>query len=135
MTVRNYQGSCHCGAISYEAEIDLAQGTGKCNCSFCMKTRAWKAFVRPETFRILSGADHATPYRKHPQAPIKHFCRTCGVYTHETGSADYMGGDFVGIFLASLDNAEDSELASAPIRYSDGRNNAWQNSPAETAYL
>jgi hypothetical protein len=46
-----------------------------------------------------------------------------------------MGGDFVGIFLASLDDVEDSDLAGAPVRFSDGRNNAWQNPPAETAYL
>jgi hypothetical protein len=135
MTMQKYQGSCHCGAVSYEAEIDLAQGSGKCNCSFCMKSRAWKSFVRPEAFRILSGADHATSYRKHPQAPVKHFCSTCGIYTHETGNADYMGGDFVGIFLASLDDVEDSDLVGAPVRFSDGRNNAWQNPPAETAYL
>jgi hypothetical protein len=100
-----------------------------------MKTRAWKSFVRPEAFRILSGADHLTAYHKHPQAPLKHFCRRCGVYTHETGSAAYMGGEFVGIFLATLDTAEDSELAGAPVRYSDGRNDGWQNAPAGTAYL
>jgi hypothetical protein len=100
-----------------------------------MKTRAWKTFVRPDAFRILRGADHSKAYRKHPQAPIKHFCPTCGVYTHETGSADYMGGEFVGIFLASLDDAKDAELAGAPVRYSDGRANSWQDPPAETAFL
>jgi hypothetical protein len=135
MTARTYRGSCHCGAISYEANIDLAQGTGKCNCSFCKKARAWKSFVRPDAFRLLSGPDQSMTYHKHPQAPVKHFCPTCGVHTHETGSADYMGGDFVGIFLATLDTAEDSELAAAPVRYSDGRNNAWQNPPSETAHL
>ena len=135
MTVKSYQGSCHCGAVSHEVEIDLAQGTGKCNCSFCMKTRAWKSFVKPEAFRILSGADHGRAYHKHPEAPIKHFCPTCGVYTHEMGSADYMGGDFVGVFLASLDNAADEELANAPVRFADGRNNAWQNPPEETRHL
>ncbi|WP_129792828.1 GFA family protein [Sphingosinicella sp. CPCC 101087] len=135
MTARTYRGSCHCGAIAYEVEIDLDAGTGKCNCTFCMKARAWKAFVAPTAFRLSSGAGDMAAYRKQPQAPLKHFCPACGVYTHETGSADYMGGDFVGVFLSSLDDVEPSALASAPVRYSDGRNDNWQNPPGETRYL
>ena len=135
MTIKTYKGSCHCGAVSYEADIDLAKGTGKCNCTFCTKTRAWKAFVQPVAFRLVSGADRLKSYHKHPEAPMKHFCSECGVYTHEAGSADYMGGDFVGVFLTSLDDIEPAELAGASVSYADGRNNNWQNPPAEISHL
>jgi hypothetical protein len=135
MTIKTYKGSCHCDSITYEADIDLAQGTGKCNCTFCMKVRSWKAFVKPTSFRLLSGSDDAIGYRKHPQASLKYFCRTCGVRTHELGSADYMGGDFVGVFVATLNNVDPKELAAAPVRYSDGRNNNWQNPPDYTDHL
>ena len=135
MTTRTYKGSCHCGRIAYEADIDLAQGTGKCNCTFCTKARAWKAFVKPSAFRLSSGSDGAVGYRKHPQAPLKFFCARCGVRTHELGSADYMGGDFVGVFVATLDNAQPEELIAAPVRYADGRNNNWQDPPAHTGHL
>jgi hypothetical protein len=132
---RTYTGSCHCGALRYEADIDLAQGTSKCNCTFCMKTRSWKAFVKPPSFRVLSGSDNLKGYHKHPLASLKYFCDVCGVRTHEVGSADYMSGDFVGIFVATLDNAEPEELITAPVRYADGRHNNWQNPPAETRHL
>lgn len=132
--LKTYKGSCHCGAIRYEADIDLAAGTGKCNCTFCMKARAWKAFVQPQAFR-LTGADKAKGYRKHPQASLKYFCETCGVRTHELGNADYMGGDFVGIFVNTLDDVQPQELIDAPVRYSDGLHNNWQNPPAEVRHL
>ena len=135
MAIKTYTGSCHCGAVKFTAAIDLDQGSARCNCTFDRKTRFWGAFVKPDAFRITAGEENLTEYHKHPEAPHKFFCKTCGVYIYGTGDADYMGGPFVSVSISALDDATPEELAATPIRYSDGLNNNWTNPPAITSYL
>src|SRR5688500_5951222 len=52
---RIYSGGCHCGAVRYDVEADLSQGTVKCNCSICSKSRAWLVAVGSADFRLLQG--------------------------------------------------------------------------------
>ena len=133
--LKTFKGSCHCGAVRYEADLDLSRGTGRCNCTFCLKTRAWAAYVKPEAFRLATGSEEGVGYHKHPQAPVKYHCGRCGVLTHARGDADYMGGPFVCVFVATLDDAAPEELLSGPIRYSDGLHNNWTQPPSETRHL
>ena len=133
--MKTYKGSCHCGAMKYEADIDLAQGTGRCNCTYCLKTRAWAATIKPTHFRLTSDSARGVAYRGHSQAPVKFHCGNCGVHTHAEGDAEYMGGAFVQIFVATLDDASSDDLMNGPIRYSDGLNNNWTNPPSDIRHL
>ena len=58
-----FHGSCHCGAVRFVCDLDLAQGTSRCNCSMCTKTRLWKALALPGSFRFLQGEDAVTVYQ------------------------------------------------------------------------
>ena len=44
---KTYHGSCHCGQVKFEVDLDLAAGTHKCNCRICSKHRLWQAMVEP----------------------------------------------------------------------------------------
>jgi hypothetical protein len=80
---KRYHGSCHCGAVAYEADLDLSDGTHKCNCTVCTKHRLWQAIVRPEDVRMLRGTDALKEYRFGSRRAVHLFCANCG--THVLG--------------------------------------------------
>ena len=86
MATQTFHGSCHCGTLRYEAELDLAAGTGKCNCSYCWKTRNWSIGIKPEQFRWIAGEQDAGRYGFAPDSKNAHvFCKRCGIRIGTTG--------------------------------------------------
>jgi hypothetical protein len=115
--------------------MDFAAGTSKCNCSICRKTRAWSAIVKPAAFRLLEGEKALTDYQFGGKNGHHLFCKHCGVRPFGRGYVEQIGGDYVSINLAALDNASDEELVAAPVQFMNGRDNDWFNVPRETRYL
>jgi hypothetical protein len=132
---KTYHGSCHCGAVRFEADIDLAGGTSKCNCSICAKTRLWKAIVKADALRLLEGEEMLTDYQFGSNTIHHLFCRRCGIKVLGRGHLDVLGGTFYAVNLACLDDAPVDELLEGPLGYEDGRGNNWGAAPAETRHL
>ncbi len=140
MSVKTYAGSCHCGAVRFEADVDLAEGTYRCNCSICTKARAWFTLVPVDRFRLLAGAGAQSEYRWAPpgHTPNLHyrFCTTCGIRTPGYGEhPGASGAPFYFVPIAALDDVDPDELAAAPLRFVDGRHDRRDRSPADTRLL
>jgi hypothetical protein len=140
MSIKRYVGGCHCGAVHYEADLDLSKGTIRCNCSICTKARAWFIFAGAEQFRLLSGESSLSDYRWTPPGKpgpflTYRFCKTCGIRIYATGEAESLGGKFFALAVATLDDVDPDELAAAPIKVVDGRHDRFDQPPADTRLL
>jgi hypothetical protein len=128
---KTHKGSCHCGAVRFEADIDLAAGTVKCNCSICKKGRNWLAAVGPGDFRLLAGESELSEYQFGRKAIRHRFCRNCGLrpFSHKSDKS------FYAVNLACLDDADPAELIAAPLAFVDGLHDDFKNPPKETRHL
>ncbi|MFI8748297.1 GFA family protein [Pseudomonas sp. NPDC077186] len=132
--LKTYRGSCHCGAVQFEAELDLEQDSYRCNCSICRRTRFWVAVASPEGFRLLAGADALSEYRCHSRKNQHLFCKHCGVRAFGIGN-DTPIGTMYGVNIGCLEGLSEEALARIPIRCVDGLNDRWQEPPAFFAHL
>ena len=134
--LKTYVGSCHCGAVRFEADLDIAAGTGKCNCTICTKMRLWLVTARPEAFRLTAGEAELTDYVGNNKIAHHLFCRRCGVRPFErVDTPNMLGATYFNINVACLDGLDIDELMAAPVSYYDGRNNNWGSRPAEVRHL
>ncbi|HYE41280.1 MAG TPA: GFA family protein [Ramlibacter sp.] len=117
--LRTYAGSCHCGAVRFEADLDLTQPSYRCNCSICRRNRFWPAVARAEQFRLLAGEGELTEYLFHTRKNQHFFCRTCGVRPFGVGNDTPIGKMF-GVNIGCLEGVSEEELSRIPIVYVDG---------------
>jgi hypothetical protein len=119
--LKTYRGSCHCGVVTFEADLDLTQTSYRCNCSICRRTRFWPAVATPEGFRIFTGEADLTQYVFNTRNNHHYFCKHCGVRAFGVGNETPIGKMY-GVNLGCLEGVSEEELSRVPVTYIDGRN-------------
>lgn len=95
------QGSCHCGAVTFQAELDVSQAIA-CNCSMCGRTGTWLVFVPEGNFELLSGEASLRDYQFGKKNIHHLFCTTCGVKPFARG-VDPEGKHIIAVNVRCLD--------------------------------
>jgi hypothetical protein len=132
--IEAYGGSCHCGRVRFRVRFSAAQGSFKCNCSICQKTRAWLAPVGSDALMLLSGEADLAEYQFAARKIRHRFCRHCGVKVFGQG-LDAAGQPFFAVSVAALDDIPAARLATLPISYFNGRHDDYSRAPSDTSLL
>ncbi|PZR00952.1 MAG: aldehyde-activating protein [Cereibacter sphaeroides] len=110
-----FDGSCHCGAVSFTVDADLPTEAVSCNCSICRRNGALLAFF-PATAFTLKGGDKLSTYTFNSHK-IKHmFCQTCGVEPFAMANAP----DGTEMRAINLRAVPASDLDALTLKHFDG---------------
>jgi len=116
MTMQQFNGSCHCGAIQFSFEAEPITRGIRCNCSFCAKRGAMVSLVPGEKFQ-LDVKDGALNFYQFGKKQAKHyFCRNCGIHTFSETTR--RPGQYI-VNLACVDGVDTSALETT---FFDGKN-------------
>ncbi|HEV7694564.1 MAG TPA: GFA family protein [Hyphomonadaceae bacterium] len=113
-----HSGSCHCGAVKYEADVDLAQPVMSCNCSHCSRKGFLLTFIAPEKFDLKTPDAPLSEYKfnKHNIAHL--FCPTCGVEAFARGTRPD-GQSRIAVNVRCL---PDVDIETLKVQKVDGKN-------------
>jgi hypothetical protein len=116
MTAAQHHGSCQCGAVAFDVEVDISRPVA-CNCSRCRRLGSRLAFAPRDAFRLLRGEEALTEYLFNTGRVRHLFCRTCGIESFAYGEMPD-GTPMAAINVNCLDGIEPLDL---PVTRHDGR--------------
>ncbi|HEJ8006481.1 TPA: GFA family protein [Serratia marcescens] len=111
-----FQGSCHCGAVTFSVDAELPTEALSCNCSICRRKGLLLSFFPISAFTLNSGQDQLSAYTFN-QHKIRHqFCRVCGAQPFAYGTAP----DGAAMCAVNLRCVPDVALDALQIHSYDG---------------
>ena len=108
-----WSGSCHCGAVRFRVEAEIAELT-RCDCSLCRRKGAMMAQIPESGLTILAGEEDLTLYQWNQRIARHYFCRHCGIYPFHRKRVDPTS---YGVNVGCLEGFDPSAY---PFRQADG---------------
>jgi hypothetical protein len=78
MTMKTYQGACHCGRFRFEVDADIDH-VRVCDCSICHMRGALIFRVPNDAVRFLTPLSELTLYQWGTRTAEDYFCPLCGI--------------------------------------------------------
>jgi hypothetical protein len=115
--LKTYTGSCHCGKVRYQVELDLGGPVMTCNCSMCGRSGSMLSFVPEAQFKLLSGEDALSDYQFNKHVIHHLFCKTCGIKSFARGT----GKDGSAMVAINVRCLSEVDLSTLKVMQVDGR--------------
>ena len=113
--VKIYQGSCHCGQVTFELEARL-EYVNECNCSVCRRMGSLWHGTSDKHLCITGGESELTLYQFGTRTAKHYFCRHCGVHPFTRPRLD------PSKWMVNVRCIDGVDLSSLKIRQFDGIN-------------
>ncbi|MBZ0231548.1 MAG: GFA family protein [Deltaproteobacteria bacterium] len=130
MSDTRHHGSCLCGDVELEVELDLTKGS-RCNCTVCTKLGVTGSIVKPAAFTLLSPESTLSSHTRTPEIGHRYFCARCHVFCFSKGRLAELGGDFVSVNLNCIDGFD---VTRTELSFWDGRHDNWNAGPRPTPW-
>ena len=114
-------GSCHCGAVKFAAELPKGLASARrCTCSICRMRGAVAVTGSIAGFNILQGGDKLGTYRFNTRVAEHHFCTVCGIYTHHRRRSN---PNELGVNVACLEGVSPFDFADVVVNDGERHSN------------
>jgi hypothetical protein len=112
MSTQKCIGTCQCGRVRFEVEIDL----GAAGVKQALRSDTRTALIRSSAFRLLAGGADLDDNQFGLLVGPNQACRFCGIRTFGKGHLKALGGDFYAVNLATLDLVTGQGASEAPVQ-------------------
>lgn len=113
-----YQGSCHCGAVSFEFKANPISSGIRCNCSFCKRKGAVLSpfTLAPNEIEVDAKPGSLGFYQFDTKVAKHYFCNTCGINPFLESMIE------PGKFRVNLGCVDEIDTFQIEIKTFDGKN-------------